>query len=47
MGVGSTGADATIAFWDIPLWIQVYDVSGIIMAFLGSLKIFPAVISPY
>ena len=45
MGVDSTGADATITFWDIPLWIQVYYVSGLLMALLVSLKIFPAVIS--
>jgi predicted transcriptional regulator len=45
VGVDSTGADATITFWDLPLWIQVYYVSGLLMAFLGSLKIFPAIIS--
>ncbi|MEA1945265.1 MAG: winged helix-turn-helix transcriptional regulator [Euryarchaeota archaeon] len=45
VGVDSTGADATITFWDLPLRIQVYYVSGLLMAFLGSLKIFPAIIS--
>jgi predicted transcriptional regulator len=45
VGVDSTGADATITFWDLPLWIQVYYVSGLMVAFFGSLKIFPAVIS--
>ncbi|MEA1906064.1 MAG: winged helix-turn-helix transcriptional regulator [Euryarchaeota archaeon] len=45
VGVDSTGADATITFWELPLWIQVYYVSGILMAFLGSLKIFPAILS--
>jgi predicted transcriptional regulator len=45
MGVDSTGADATITFWDLPLWIQVYYVSGLLIALLVSLKIFPAVIS--
>ena len=45
VGVDSTGADATITFWDLPLWIQVYYVSGLLIAFLGSFKIFPAVIS--
>jgi len=44
VGVDSTGADATITFWDLPLRIQVYYVSGLLVAFLGSLKIFPAVI---
>jgi predicted transcriptional regulator len=44
VGVDSTGADATITFWELPLWIQVYYVSGLLMAFLGSLKIFPAII---
>ena len=44
VGVDSTGADATITFWDLPLWIQVYYVSGLLMAFLGSLKLFPAII---
>lgn len=43
--VDSTGADATITFRDLPLWIQVYYVSGLLMALLVSLKIFPAVIS--
>jgi predicted transcriptional regulator len=45
VGVDSTGADATITFWDLPLRIQVYYVSGLLMAFLGSLKIFPAILS--
>ena len=45
VGVDSTGADATITFRDLPLWIQVYYVSGLLMALLVSLKIFPAVIS--
>jgi len=45
VGVDSTGADATITFWDLPLRIQVVYVSGLMMAFFGSLKIFPAVIS--
>jgi predicted transcriptional regulator len=44
VGVDSTGADATITFWDLPLRIQVYYVSGLLVAFFGSLKIFPAVI---
>jgi len=44
-GVDSTGADATITFWDLPLRIQVYYVSGLLVAFLGLFKIFPAVIS--
>ena len=43
VGVDSTGADATISFWDLPLRIQVYYVSGLLVAFFGSLKIFPAV----
>lgn len=45
VGVDSTGADATITFWDLPLRIQVYYVSGLLMAFLGAFKIFPAIIS--
>ena len=45
MGVDSTGADATITFRDLPLWIQVHYVSGLLIAILVSLKIFPAVIS--
>ena len=45
VGVDSTGADATITFWDLPLRIQVYYVSGLLMAFLGSLKIVPAILS--
>ena len=43
--VDSTGADATITFWDLPLWIQVYYISGLLVAFLVSFKIFPAIIS--
>ena len=43
--VDSTGADATITFRDLPLWIQVYYISGLLVALLVSLKIFPAVIS--
>ena len=45
VGVDSTGADATITFRDLPLWIQVHYVSGLLIAILVSLKIFPAVIS--
>jgi len=45
VGVDSTGADATITFWDLPLWIQVYYVSGLLVTFLGALKIFPAIIT--
>ena len=37
----STGADATITFWNLPLWIQIAWLSGLIIAFLGSLKAFP------
>ena len=43
--IDSTGADATITFRDLPLWIQVYYISGLLIAFLVSLKIFPAIIS--
>jgi predicted transcriptional regulator len=45
VGVDSTGADATITFWDLPLRIQVVYVYGLLMAFLGLFKIFPAIIS--
>ncbi len=45
VGVDSTGSDATITFWEFPLWIQVYYASGLLMAFLGTLKIFPAILT--
>lgn len=41
--IDSTGADATITFWNLPLWIQIAWLSGLIFAFLGSFKIFPMV----
>ena len=41
--IDSTGADATITFWNLPLWIQIAWLSGLIFAFLGSFKIFPLV----
>lgn len=42
--IDSSGADGTVTFWDLPLWIKMAYVSGIIFAFLGSLKIFPMIL---
>ncbi len=42
--IDSSGADSTVTFWDIPLWIKMAYISGIVFAFLGSLKIFPMIL---
>lgn len=41
--IDSSGADATITFWDLPLWIQIAWLSSLIFAILGSFKLFPLI----
>lgn len=43
----SSGADATVTFWDLPLWIQIAWLSGLIFAFLGSFKIIPLILGGF
>ena len=43
--VDSSGADSTITFWQLPLWIQIFYVAGILAAFLGLFKVFPIVLA--
>ncbi len=45
--IDSSGADATVTFWDIPLWIQIAWVSSLIFAFLGSFKLFPVIVEGF
>lgn len=33
--VDSTGADETVSFWDLPLWIQIGWIIGIVSTFFG------------
>ncbi len=42
--IDTSGADATISFWELPLWIQIAYISGIILAFLGLFKVIPIVL---
>ncbi len=42
--IDTTGADATISFWELPLWIKIAYISGIILAFLGLFKVIPIVL---
>lgn len=41
--IDTIGADATISFWELPLWIQIVYISGIILASLGLFKVIPIV----
>jgi len=43
--IDTSGADATISFWELPLWIKIAYISGIILASLGLLKIIPIVLA--
>ncbi len=45
--IDSSGADATVTFWDLPLWIQIAWLSGLILAFLGSFKLFPVIMEGF
>ncbi len=42
--IDTSGADATISFWELPLWIKVAYLSGVILASLGLFKIIPVVL---
>ncbi|MCG2738441.1 MAG: winged helix-turn-helix transcriptional regulator, partial [Candidatus Methanoperedenaceae archaeon] len=42
--IDTSGADVTISFWELPLWIQIAYISGIILAFLGLFKVIPIVL---
>ncbi|KAF1078579.1 winged helix-turn-helix transcriptional regulator [Methanogenium sp. MK-MG] len=41
--IDSSGADATITFWELPLWIQVFQLSGILVTVFGIFKGIPLV----
>lgn len=41
----TSGADATISFWELPLWIKLAYISGLVLAFLGLFKIIPIILS--
>jgi len=43
--IDTSGADATISFWELPLWIKIAYISGIFLALLGLIKIIPAVLN--
>jgi predicted transcriptional regulator len=43
--IDTDGADATISFWELPLWIQLAYISGIILASVGLLKVIPIVLA--
>ncbi|MDD1745617.1 MAG: winged helix-turn-helix transcriptional regulator [Candidatus Methanoperedens sp.] len=43
--IDTTGADATISFWELPLWIKIAYISGIFLAFLGLFKVIPIVLA--
>ena len=42
--VDSQGADATITFFELPLWIQIFYISGILAGFFGIFKGIPLVL---
>lgn len=42
--IDTGGADATISFMELPIWIKVVYISGIILAFLGLFKVIPIVL---
>lgn len=42
--IDASGADATISFWQLPLWIKIAYISGIILASLGMFKVIPVVL---
>lgn len=43
--IDSGGADATISFFDLPLWIQVSWITGCILAMVGLIVFWPVIIS--
>jgi len=42
--IDTSGADATISFWELPLWIKIAYISGVFLASLGLFKIIPVVL---
>ncbi|MCZ7385187.1 MAG: winged helix-turn-helix transcriptional regulator [Candidatus Methanoperedens sp.] len=42
--IDTSGADATISFWELPLWIILAYISGVFLAVLGLFKIIPVVL---
>ncbi|MDO8724855.1 MAG: winged helix-turn-helix transcriptional regulator [Candidatus Methanoperedens sp.] len=42
--IDTSGADATNSFWELPLWIQIAYISGLLLTFLGLFKIIPIVL---
>lgn len=40
----TSGADGTVTFWELPLWVMISYISSIIVGFLISVKFFPPVI---
>jgi len=42
--IDTSGADATISFWELPLWIKIAYISGIVLAFSGMLKLTPIIL---
>lgn len=39
--IDSSGADSTVSFWELPLWIQITYISGLLLATFGIFKLFP------
>ncbi len=42
--IDTSGADATISLWELPIWIKIAYISGVFLAFLGLFKIIPIVL---
>lgn len=42
--IDSNGADSTITFWDLPLWIQIFYISGVLATVFGMFKVIPLVL---
>ena len=42
--IDSNGADATITFWELPLWIQIFYISGILASIFGMFKGIPLIL---
>ncbi len=42
--IDSSGADATITFWELPLWIQIFYISGMLATIFGMFKGIPLVL---
>jgi predicted transcriptional regulator len=41
--IDSAGADKNITFWDLPLWIKISFITGMLVAGLGIIKLIPAI----